>query len=136
MNRKAIRVASKELGLKQPTTAMQLLQPNCDKESKPGMRSKATNELIWKRTVHYQDRRRHWESMAICCWRIEWCCCYRRSFCQIQFEITLLTVVQNNNPTCAPIGHRQERGDYSWQPATILDKDLYEAKDGKKLPKP
>jgi phosphoribosylglycinamide formyltransferase 2 len=48
-------------------------------------------------------------------------------------EITLLTVVQNNNPTlfCAPIGHRQERGDYqeSWQPATILDKDLYEAKD-------
>jgi phosphoribosylglycinamide formyltransferase 2 len=44
----------------------------------------------------------------------------------------LLTVVQNNNPTlfCAPIGHRQERGDYqeSWQPATILDKDLYEAK--------
>jgi formate-dependent phosphoribosylglycinamide formyltransferase (GAR transformylase) len=34
-----------------------------------------------------------------------------RSFCQIQFEITLLTVVQNNNPTlfCAPIGHRQER---------------------------
>jgi phosphoribosylglycinamide formyltransferase 2 len=48
MNRKAIRVASKELGLKQPTTAMQLLQPNCDKESKPGMRSKATNELIWK----------------------------------------------------------------------------------------
>jgi phosphoribosylglycinamide formyltransferase 2 len=45
-------------------------------------------------------------------------------------EITLLTVVQNNNPS-APIGHRQERGDYqeSWQPATILDKDLYEAKD-------
>jgi phosphoribosylglycinamide formyltransferase 2 len=36
MNRKAIRdLASKELGLKQPTTAMQLLQPNCDKESKP-----------------------------------------------------------------------------------------------------
>jgi hypothetical protein len=47
---------------------MQLL-PNCDKESKPwnALRSKATNELIWKRTVHYQDRRRHWESMAICC---------------------------------------------------------------------
>jgi formate-dependent phosphoribosylglycinamide formyltransferase (GAR transformylase) len=29
---------------------MQLLQPNCDKESKRGnaLRSKATNELIWK----------------------------------------------------------------------------------------
>jgi phosphoribosylglycinamide formyltransferase 2 len=44
-------------------------------------------------------------------------------------EITLLTVVQNNNPS-APIGHRQERGDYqeSWQPATILDKDLTKQK--------
>jgi phosphoribosylglycinamide formyltransferase 2 len=32
---------------------------------------------------------------------------------------------------CAPIGHRQERGDYqeSWQPARISDKDLYEAQD-------
>ncbi|OYU79192.1 MAG: phosphoribosylglycinamide formyltransferase 2 [Flavobacterium sp. BFFFF1] len=48
-------------------------------------------------------------------------------------EITLLTVTQNNGPTlfCAPIGHRQERGDYqeSWQPALISDKDLYEAQD-------
>jgi phosphoribosylglycinamide formyltransferase 2 len=36
MNRKAIRdLASKELGLKQPTTAMQLLPPSYDKESKP-----------------------------------------------------------------------------------------------------
>jgi phosphoribosylglycinamide formyltransferase 2 len=32
---------------------------------------------------------------------------------------------------CAPIGHRQERGDYqeSWQPARISDKDLFEAQD-------
>jgi phosphoribosylglycinamide formyltransferase 2 len=32
---------------------------------------------------------------------------------------------------CAPIGHRQERGDYqeSWQPARISDKELYEAQD-------
>jgi formate-dependent phosphoribosylglycinamide formyltransferase (GAR transformylase) len=31
----------------------------------------------------------------------------------------------------APIGHRQERGDYqeSWQPARISDKDLFEAQD-------
>jgi phosphoribosylglycinamide formyltransferase 2 len=52
------------------------------------------------------------------------------AFVKFNSEITLLTVVQNNNPTlfCAPIGHRQER-DYqeSWQ--AILDKDLYEAKD-------
>jgi phosphoribosylglycinamide formyltransferase 2 len=42
-------------------------------------------------------------------------------------------VVQNNNPTlfCAPIGHRQERGDYqeSWQPARISEADLNEAQN-------
>jgi phosphoribosylglycinamide formyltransferase 2 len=48
-------------------------------------------------------------------------------------EITLLTVTQNNLPTlfCAPIGHRQERGDYqeSWQPALVSEKDLQEAQE-------
>ena len=52
-------------------------------------------------------------------------------FVKFNSEITLLTVVQNNNPTmfCAPIGHRQERGDYqeSWQPANIDNNDLIEA---------
>lgn len=55
------------------------------------------------------------------------------AFVNFHSEITLLTVTQNNNPTlfCAPIGHRQERGDYqeSWQPARISDKDLFEAQD-------
>ncbi|WP_320815386.1 formate-dependent phosphoribosylglycinamide formyltransferase [Flavobacterium sp.] len=55
------------------------------------------------------------------------------AFVNFHSEITLLTVTQNNNPTlfCAPIGHRQERGDYqeSWQPARVSDKDLEEAKD-------
>jgi phosphoribosylglycinamide formyltransferase 2 len=55
------------------------------------------------------------------------------AFVKFNSEITLLTVTQNNNPTlfCAPIGHRQERGDYqeSWQPAKISDKDLFEAQD-------
>jgi len=55
------------------------------------------------------------------------------AFVKFNSEITLLTVTQNNNPTffCAPIGHRQERGDYqeSWQPALISDADLYEARD-------
>jgi len=55
------------------------------------------------------------------------------AFVKFNSEITLLTVVQNENPTlfCAPIGHRQERGDYqeSWQPAKVSDKDLYEAQD-------
>ncbi|WP_291132734.1 formate-dependent phosphoribosylglycinamide formyltransferase [Flavobacterium sp. UBA7682] len=55
------------------------------------------------------------------------------AFVNFHSEITLLTVTQNNNPTlfCAPIGHRQERGDYqeSWQPAQVSDKDLFEAQD-------
>ena len=52
-------------------------------------------------------------------------------FVHFNSEITLLTVVQNGHPTlfCAPIGHRQERGDYqeSWQPAHISEQDLLEA---------
>jgi phosphoribosylglycinamide formyltransferase 2 len=55
------------------------------------------------------------------------------AFVTFNSEITLLTVVQNNNPTlfCAPIGHRQERGDYqeSWQPAHVSHVDLQEAQD-------
>ena len=55
------------------------------------------------------------------------------AFVKFNSEITLLTVTQNNNPTlfCAPIGHRQERGDYqeSWQPARVSDKDIAEAQD-------
>lgn len=54
-------------------------------------------------------------------------------FVNFHSEITLLTVTQHNNPTlfCAPIGHRQERGDYqeSWQPARVSDRDLAEAQD-------
>jgi phosphoribosylglycinamide formyltransferase 2 len=42
------------------------------------------------------------------------------AFVDFDYEITLLTVTQQDGPTlfCPPIGHRQERGDYqeSWQP--------------------
>jgi len=45
------------------------------------------------------------------------------AFIDFDYEITLLTLTQNNGNTlfCAPIGHRQERGDYqeSWQPAVM-----------------
>jgi phosphoribosylglycinamide formyltransferase 2 len=55
------------------------------------------------------------------------------AFVNFHSEITLLTVTQNNNPTlfCAPIGHRQERGDYqeSWQPARVSDAAIAEAQD-------
>ena len=55
------------------------------------------------------------------------------AFVNFNSEITLLTVTQNNNPTlfCAPIGHRQERGDYqeSWQPANVTNAAIAEAQD-------
>ncbi|UUC45816.1 formate-dependent phosphoribosylglycinamide formyltransferase [Flavobacterium cerinum] len=55
------------------------------------------------------------------------------AFVNFNSEITLLTITQNNNPTlfCAPIGHRQERGDYqeSWQPARVSNAAIAEAQD-------
>lgn len=56
------------------------------------------------------------------------------AFVNFNSEITLLTVTQNDNlPTlfCAPIGHRQERGDYqeSWQPAKVSPADILEAQE-------
>lgn len=54
-------------------------------------------------------------------------------FIRFDYEITLLTVTQQNGPTlfCAPIGHRQERGDYqeSWQPMPMTEAHLKEAQD-------
>jgi phosphoribosylglycinamide formyltransferase 2 len=55
------------------------------------------------------------------------------SFVDFDFEITLLTVTQQNGTTlfCPPIGHRQERGDYqeSWQPQKMDEKYLMEAQE-------
>lgn len=52
-------------------------------------------------------------------------------FIEFEYEITLLTVTQQNGPTlfCPPIGHRQERGDYqeSWQPMPMPTDFLVEA---------
>jgi phosphoribosylglycinamide formyltransferase 2 len=54
-------------------------------------------------------------------------------FIPFDSEITLLTVTQKNGNTlfCAPIGHRQERGDYqeSWQPCLISESDLIDAQN-------
>ena len=54
-------------------------------------------------------------------------------FISFEYEITLLTLTQNNDVTlfCPPIGHRQERGDYqeSWQPIHMKDTFLKEAQD-------
>ena len=52
-------------------------------------------------------------------------------FIDFHTEITLLTVTQKSGETlfCAPIGHRQERGDYqeSWQPCAMDSSQLDEA---------
>jgi phosphoribosylglycinamide formyltransferase 2 len=52
-------------------------------------------------------------------------------FINFQLEITLLTIKQWQGDTlfCAPIGHRQERGDYqeSWQPAVLNNQQLVAA---------
>jgi phosphoribosylglycinamide formyltransferase 2 len=53
-------------------------------------------------------------------------------FIAFDYEITLLTVKQKKGPTLyvAPIGHRQEHGDYreSWMPAKMSRAQLNEAK--------
>ena len=54
-------------------------------------------------------------------------------FISFDYEITLLTLTQNNENTlfCPPIGHRQERGDYqeSWQPMKMDENDLKTAQE-------
>ena len=54
-------------------------------------------------------------------------------FIQFEYEITLLTLTQNNGNTlfCPPIGHRQERGDYqeSWQPKEMSSLNLKKAQE-------
>jgi len=60
------------------------------------------------------------------------------AFIDFDYEITLLTLTQNNGNTlfCPPIGHRQERGDYqeSWQPilggSGIWGVEFFIGKDG------
>ena len=51
-------------------------------------------------------------------------------FIDFDYEITLLTVRHRDGTSfCAPIGHRQEKGDYreSWQPQAMSERALQEA---------
>jgi phosphoribosylglycinamide formyltransferase 2 len=139
MNRKAIRdLASKELGLKTAayryaTTADELRQGveavGMPCVVKPLMSSSGKGQSTIKTA---SDIEKAW-NYAVEGSRGDMVEVIVEAFVKFNSEITLLTVVQNNNPTlfCAPIGHRQERGDYqeSWQPARVSDKDLYEAQD-------
>lgn len=139
MNRKAIRdLAAKELGLKTAhyryaTTAEELTKAVAEVGIpcvvKPLMSSSGKGQSTIKTEA---DIQKAWE-YAVAGSRGDVVEVIVEAFVKFNSEITLLTVTQNNRRTlfCAPIGHRQERGDYqeSWQPALISDKDLYEAQD-------
>lgn len=139
MNRKAIRdLAAKELGLKTAnyryaTTSEELLKAVAEVGIpcvvKPLMSSSGKGQS----TIKSQgDIEKAW-TYAVEGSRGDVVEVIVEAFVKFNSEITLLTVAQNNNPTlfCAPIGHRQERGDYqeSWQPAIVSDKDLFQAQD-------
>jgi len=139
MNRKAIRdLASKELGLRTANyryaTSSEELQKAVTEVSipcvvKPLMSSSGKGQSTIKSE---EDITKAW-NYAVEGSRGDMVEVIVEAFVNFNSEITLLTVTQNNNPTlfCAPIGHRQERGDYqeSWQPAKVSDKDLFEAQD-------
>ncbi len=137
MNRKAIRdMAAKELGLKTAnyryaTTAEELrkgvIEVGMPCVVKPLMSSSGKGQSTIKTE---SDIEKAW-NYAVEGSRGDVVEVIVEAFVKFNSEITLLTVTQNNNPTlfCAPIGHRQERGDYqeSWQPAKISDADVLEA---------
>ncbi|MFB3390184.1 formate-dependent phosphoribosylglycinamide formyltransferase [Flavobacterium sp. LAR06] len=139
MNRKAIRdLAAKELGLKTAkyqyaTSAEELqkavLEVGIPCVVKPLMSSSGKGQSTIKTE---RDIEKAWQ-YAVAGSRGDVIEVIVEAFVNFNSEITLLTITQNNNPTlfCAPIGHRQERGDYqeSWQPALVSEKDLYEAQD-------
>jgi len=140
MNRKAIRdLAAKELGLKTANyryaTSYEELQKSVAEVGmpcvvKPLMSSSGKGQSTIKLN---EDIEKAW-NYAVEGSRGDIVEVIVEAFVNFHSEITLLTVTQNNNlPTlfCAPIGHRQERGDYqeSWQPARVSEADILEAQD-------
>lgn len=139
MNRKAIRdLASKELGLKTAkyryATSFSELEKAVAEIGmpcvvKPLMSSSGKGQSTIK---DQNDIQKAW-NYAVEGSRGDIVEVIVEAFVNFNSEITVLTVVQNNNPTlfCAPIGHRQERGDYqeSWQPAKVAAKDLIEVQE-------
>jgi phosphoribosylglycinamide formyltransferase 2 len=138
MNRKAIRdLAAKELGLKTAyyryATSAEELRQGVEAVGipcvvKPLMSSSGKGQSTIKSEA---DIEKAWQ-YAVEGTRGDIIEVIVEGFVNFNSEITLLTVAQNRGlPTlfCAPIGHRQERGDYqeSWQPAIISEEALKEA---------
>lgn len=129
MNRKAIRdLAAKELGLK---TANYRYAKSFDELQaavkevgipcvvKPLMSSSGKGQSVIKTE---EDIEKAWK-IAVDKGRGDLQEVIVEAFVPFLSEITLLTVTQKTGETlfCAPIGHRQERGDYqeSWQPVLL-----------------
>lgn len=140
MNRKAIRdLAAKDLGLRTANYRYATSQEELEKAVaeigipcvvKPLMSSSGKGQS----TIKTQDDITKAWNYAVEGSRGDIVEVIVEAFVKFNSEITLLTVTQINKlPTlfCAPIGHRQERGDYqeSWQPARVSEKDINEAQD-------
>ncbi|MDA8582272.1 formate-dependent phosphoribosylglycinamide formyltransferase [Schleiferiaceae bacterium] len=137
MNRKLIRdLAAQELGLKTApyayATSMEEFTEAVDKIGlpcvvKPLMSSSGKGQSVVKdisqldAAFHYAMEGSRGDLKEIIV----------EGFIDFHTEITLLTVTQKSGETlfCAPIGHRQERGDYqeSWQPCAMDSSQLGQA---------
>jgi phosphoribosylglycinamide formyltransferase 2 len=137
MNRKAIRdLASKELGIRTANyryaSSLEELKVAVSQVGipcviKPLMSSSGKGQSIIK---SHSDIENSWQ-YALEGSRGDLKEIIVEEFIEFEYEITLLTVTQQNGPTlfCPPIGHRQERGDYqeSWQPMPMPTDFLVEA---------
>ena len=139
MNRKSIRdLASKELGLKTAKykyakSYRELVEKvkytGMPCVVKPLMSSSGKGQSVIKKESDIKDA---WDE-ALKGSRGDLMEVIVEEFISFDYEITLLTLTQNNNNTlyCPPIGHRQERGDYqeSWQPMKMEDSHLKTAQE-------
>ena len=139
MNRKAIRdLAAKEVGVKtapyQYATSLEELKEGvafCGMPCvvKPLMSSSGKGQSVIKSE---EDIEKAWE-YALEGSRGDLKEVIVEGFIDFDYEITLLTLTQNDGETlfCAPIGHRQERGDYqeSWQPMPMKEEDVKVAQE-------
>ncbi len=141
MNRKAIRdLAAKNLGLKtakyEYAKTLEELELAVEKIGipcviKPLMSSSGKGQSYVKKR---EDIKAAWDD-ALSGSRGDLVEVIVESFIDFDYEITLLTVTQKegigDTVFCAPIGHRQERGDYqeSWQPCPMKPELLQEAEE-------
>ena len=139
MNRRAIRdLAAQELGLKTApyryATSIEELQAGVDAVGmpcvvKPLMSSSGKGQSVIRTD---EDVAKAW-AYALEGSRGDLAEIIVEAFIDFDHEITLLTLTQDHGETlfCAPIGHRQERGDYqeSWQPAVMEPGLLKDAED-------